>query len=868
MPAEGSIAESAKQRSLRVPLDHFRRADALVRVKLWLSAAAAALACGYVAWLLFGGRAGAGHASPGPVAGVHAAWNDDCQSCHVSFRPLSSGAVDLPSLAGFGPGAGTAAHRELLDWACEKCHAAAAHQRNMLVDEIGSCASCHREHRGAAADIVRPGDSACTRCHADIAAHRSVASRPDNPVENVTRFAAGSAGGYAAHPAFRSLGGPDPGHLKFNHWLHLQPGIAPADARQKQRIEAGRLVQLDCGDCHQPEASGASMQTINFERHCRQCHPLELKSARENAPPLAVKHGLAPRELAAALDGLLWDEQRRGLPLTEPALDESGAAPLIPGKTLGANLAQKLASDLLVRRQKAELAIAARCQQCHYAAAGAPQAGLTELVATNVKGRWLDYARFDHAAHRHVANCRECHEEAYEFEQRGRPQAIALNDSTLPPGATAATDDQRVMIAGLETCLKCHAPAKAGAIAARHDCAECHMYHHAHSFPASPLETRVPDAHSSNATPRLMPVALQAPQAASLPPLARLAACATSGCHGDAQPGAPAWRSSFATWLARDPHVQAADVLWTHRARQMTRLLAPGADHDQVLQTRCLNCHASDRQATAAGVHCDSCHGDSAAWLHTHYRGHPAGGSIDLAQRAKTCTPCHVGPAGAGENAQAVDHDLIAAGHPRQNFEFRAYFESLPAHWNRARDEARLPGEFHFQSWLAAQAEHSAQLDILRDYFRQRAAGPPGDFALLDCAACHHALEPGQAGRGEPRPPLWPRGDLRIDAGANSPGMLVKRLLEEVAGPGRGFDDAVGAYLAARALAADFSNEPGAQQLRASLAELGRFLARDCFGPASSRLPGPYDSPQRLDREALSRHVQAVAAALDDMNSR
>src|SRR6185436_17414550 len=93
-----SIVESARQRSLRVPLDHFRRADPLVRLKWQLSLAAVALAGGCVAWLLLDSHTGYRHVSPGPLANAHATWNDDCRRCHVDFRPLSGGAADLAGL--------------------------------------------------------------------------------------------------------------------------------------------------------------------------------------------------------------------------------------------------------------------------------------------------------------------------------------------------------------------------------------------------------------------------------------------------------------------------------------------------------------------------------------------------------------------------------------------------------------------------------------------------------------------------------------------------------------------------------------------------------------------------------------------------
>src|SRR5206468_9195586 len=98
MPREESIVETAKQRSLRVSLDHYRRPSVLVRGKWWLAAAAGAVAVGYVAWLLLPTAAGTQQLSPGPLAAAHASWSADCTACHKDFQPLRSDAVSFVGL--------------------------------------------------------------------------------------------------------------------------------------------------------------------------------------------------------------------------------------------------------------------------------------------------------------------------------------------------------------------------------------------------------------------------------------------------------------------------------------------------------------------------------------------------------------------------------------------------------------------------------------------------------------------------------------------------------------------------------------------------------------------------------------------------
>ncbi|HZN35591.1 MAG TPA: hypothetical protein VFB80_17300, partial [Pirellulaceae bacterium] len=355
-----------------------------------------------------------------------------------------------------------------------------------------------------------------------------------------------------------------------------------------------------------------------------------------------------------------------------------------------------------------------------------------------------------------------------------------------------------------------------------------------------------------------------------------VASCSASGCHGDARAGAPPWRSAQAVWLAADPHASAYDVLWTFRGREITRRLAQptGAltdeQHRQAIEQRCIGCHATTRDegGFTLGVHCESCHGQADEWLKSHQltsfsRG--THGFIDtksLPARAGVCMPCHVGPQVSGQTTQAVDHDLIAAGHPRLNFEFRTYFESLPEHWDRQSDQRRLGPDFHFRSWLAGQQQQAAQFTRLRTHFGQTSPDDVREFALFDCASCHHALATGEATAGRPRPPHWPRGDLP----EAQPLAVAGSLLAEAAIVNRNtFDDNVQTYLALQAVAADLPARPA---LHSTIDRLGQFLAQDCFFAAGdSRPPTQYDWPRRLDRSQLDLRIQAIRAVLQSLQN-
>ena len=66
-------------------------------------------------------------------------------------------------------------------------------------------------------------DAACTKCHADLTRHRADVRNSDLSPQ-VTSFP-------ADHPDFRSLKN-DAGTLKFNHRLHLSPGLVEPGGRR------------------------------------------------------------------------------------------------------------------------------------------------------------------------------------------------------------------------------------------------------------------------------------------------------------------------------------------------------------------------------------------------------------------------------------------------------------------------------------------------------------------------------------------------------------------------------------------------------------------------------------------------------------
>jgi hypothetical protein len=272
--------------------------------------------------------------------------------------------------------------------------------------------------------------------------------------------------------------------------------------------------------------------------------------------------------------------------------------------------------------------------------------------------------------------------------------------------------------------------------------------------------------------------------------------CSAAGCHGGngTRPKfALANRSTesfsaYSTWIQKDPHARAYQVLLEEKSLQMHRLLGKGwkLPHQEA---RCLTCHSTisphdalskadadgrethqenpllDQQRLADGVSCEACHGPAKAWLIPHTmanwrllseQGRAELGfqdlRSDLVQRAQNCAACHVGSAG-----RDVNHDLIAAGHPRLNFELSAYHANLPAHWSNEQDRQSFrptpatpetagtsASIRETKLWLVGQlATSDAALSLLESRATAAAAGRGSwpEFSEYSCYACHHDLQ-------------------------------------------------------------------------------------------------------------------------------
>jgi Cytochrome c554 and c-prime len=246
--------------------------------------------------------------------------------------------------------------------------------------------------------------------------------------------------------------------------------------------------------------------------------------------------------------------------------------------------------------------------------------------------------------------------------------------------------------------------------------------------------------------------------------------CSARSCHGadSAVAEGRLLRDEYTTWNERDPHAIAYSVLFGARAQRIEKKLAPDSSAPVAAQSdpRCVACHCTPQVAAEPslanrrvdGVSCEACHGLASIWINSHtasqWKDLPVAekqrfGMNDVknpAALAQSCVGCHVGaPAGpqGGALLRDVNHDMLAAGHPRLDFEFASFMANIPAHWKQTSTDAqRRDGAM---PWAVGQlASARAALTLLTDRATRAKPGPHSapwpEFAEYDCSSCHHGL--------------------------------------------------------------------------------------------------------------------------------
>jgi predicted CXXCH cytochrome family protein len=435
---------TTKERAKRIDLMYFAQAHWLRRWRFWLAVAVPALALVWFFTLsLQGGRKAF---SSGPLSRAHAVFTEQCSLCHVQRA--------------------SAFFQNVTDNACLTCHDAPAHHPNQTFTP--GCASCHIEHKGKRL-LRTTADQACTQCHEDLKTR-----------DGKTQFALSIAGFDYGHPEFAALRSDkrDPGGIKLNHYLHLQPNlIGPNHTR----------VQLACDDCHRPTgveepwpypglpiptvAASASdtsrsvharayMAPPKFAAHCAGCHLLDFDArfGSEQAPhdKTSVVHGFLIKRYTEYIQAHPGDVREVAPPNRR-----------MPGRPCTPRAARNAAEWVQFRVEETEWVLWLKtCKECHTLMQGGallqdkscetPNAAaqpLPEIAKANITARWLPHATFDHQAHR-MMKCDSCH--------------------TMAPTSRETTD---VLIPGIKLCQECHRSADPAKDFAEGRCFECHQYH-------------------------------------------------------------------------------------------------------------------------------------------------------------------------------------------------------------------------------------------------------------------------------------------------------------------------------------------------------------------------------------------------------
>ncbi len=210
---------------------------------------------------------------------------------------------------------------------------------------------------------------------------------------------------------------------------------------------------------------------------------------------------------------------------------------------------------------------------------------------------------------------------------------------------------------------------------------------------------------------------------------AGMARCNTKDCHGsDVPKGSPAL-NEYNLWKGADPHSRAFTTLYKAPSKAIGQAMGIAKVHESA---KCLSCHsrlvepekvmANVKWSLQNGVSCELCHGPSEKWIEPHalpkekkwsHEKSMENGMIDLrdpARWASHCASCHL----------QIDHDLVAAGHPKLHFELVDYNARTGAHWKTEKHPSMAAG-FDAKMWTTGQVVSLAE--ALRNLARHVKAG-------------------------------------------------------------------------------------------------------------------------------------------------
>jgi len=233
-----------------------------------------------------------------------------------------------------------------------------------------------------------------------------------------------------------------------------------------------------------------------------------------------------------------------------------------------------------------------------------------------------------------------------------------------------------------------------------------------------------------------------------------VASCGGTTCHGRQEAdGEVVRQDEMMQWQTESTpggaHSRAFRVLKEPRSIAIAKKLGIASAADS---PKCLGCHSTPaarkgpRFLKSDGVGCEACHGPSSSWLSAHYavgadhKNNVSKGLVPLDNpkaRASVCLDCHFGSAKSG---QFVDHEIMAAGHPRISFEMDL-FSTLQQHHDEDVDYVQRKGKTNsVRFWAVGQA---MALERSLNLFSKPQLGTQGlfpEFYFYDCHSCHRRI--------------------------------------------------------------------------------------------------------------------------------
>ena len=525
---------SSKGRATRIPLDYYKKNDLVGNLKTYITVIVGIILLVWLARsidflgmfqlkepLTTAARLDSSH---GELSFNHSAWDAKCEACHVSFQPIKGDHLI----------SGAIGHPNAVNQKCEACHAGPPHHLNIKESrQINECTACHSEHQGRNFSLVDLKDKTCTQCHANLA--EALAAPNESLTEadkHIDKFSV------LSHPEFEVVRDldkkqpADPSHLKFNHAVHMNLGMAQPEGKpffkytdipeadRKQYVGGARpedFVQLSCTNCHQLDSSGrinsASTNTIDgngrnflpisFDANCAACHALtvpkspteivvnaakEWKESAEQAhiapsnETINVPHGIQPDRIRDYLQSIYFDQAVKN--------DKELSADLLatvdmpgPKKDQARKFKNSVdgqvafAEDILYLGQQT-------CSKCH------------SYVSTDSKTQWFEGSRLPPdqlASFEKAIADDQLKVEPTDLQAIWMPKAIfshkshrAVDCQQCHPAANPADTHRSIssndiMLPGINNCVECHSPKRTTANGTvggvRHDCVDCHRYH-------------------------------------------------------------------------------------------------------------------------------------------------------------------------------------------------------------------------------------------------------------------------------------------------------------------------------------------------------------------------------------------------------